>query len=47
MNLLKTYFITFEDYSPKTLVLRNINPKLTFVQSIISPIDITPQMREN
>ena len=28
------------------LVLININPKLMLVQSIISPIDITPQMRE-
>ena len=44
MNFLKTYFITFEDY--RMFVLKNINIKLTFVQSIISPIDMTFQMRE-
>ena len=36
MNLLKTYFIITVE-----------KPKLTCVQSIISPIDMTPTMWEN
>ena len=40
--------IMFDDYiSFWTLVLININPKLTFVQSIISSIDMIPLMRQN
>ena len=39
-SLKKTYFTPW----PIERSLININPKLTCVQPIISPIDMTPQM---